>query len=307
MPLEQLHVLLTYTCNFECDHCFVYSGPKAPGIFTIDQVRQLLDQAQQVPSIEWVYFEGGEAFLYYPLLLESVREARDRSYHVGIVSNAYWATTDEDAVMWLTPLAELGLAGLSVSNDRFHYDMDGETPATRAARAARTLGIPVGSITIEPTGVDAGTGERGAPVVGGDVMFRGRAVDTLVAGLPQRPAEVLVECPYEDLQQPTRVHVDPYGHVQVCQGLSIGNVWDAPMTAILNGYDPATHEICGPLVRGGPAALASECGVTPVSEYVDECHMCFEMRRGLLDRFPAELVPAQVYGRRPVASWMEPD
>ena len=47
MPLQQLHVLLTYTCNFECDHCFVYSGPGAPGILTIGQVRTLLEQAQR--------------------------------------------------------------------------------------------------------------------------------------------------------------------------------------------------------------------------------------------------------------------
>jgi len=296
MTLRQLHVLLTYTCNFECDHCFVYAGPRAGGVLTIDQVRSLLDQADQVPSIEWVYYEGGEAFLYYPLLLEAVREATDRGYCVGIVSNGYWATSDEDAVMWLRPLVDLGLADLSVSDDEFHYGRVGETPAAHAIKAARTLGLPGGSITIERPGSGAAAGERGAPVVGGDVRFRGRAADTLIAGLPRRPAESFVECPYEELEQPIRVHVDPYGHVQVCQGISVGNVWDAPLAAILDRYHPAAHAICGPLLRGGPAALAGERGVTAGSGYVDECHMCFETRRSLLDRFPGELAPAQVYG-----------
>lgn len=296
MSLEQLHILLTYTCNLECDHCFVYSGPDAPGTFSIGQVRDLLDQAQDVASIEWIYFEGGEAFLFYPLLVEGMREARSRGYRVGIVTNAFWAGSEEDASLWLRPLAELGFADLSVSDDAFHHGVQRESPAVRAIRAGRELGIPVASITIEPPGAEAGTGERGTAVVGGNVMFRGRAVDKLTAGLPRRQWESLTECPYEELEHPIRLHVDPYGHVQLCQGLSIGNVWEKPLATILAEYEPAAHPMCAPLLRGGPAALATAHGVEPEQGYVDECHMCFLTRRALLDSFPEELAPAQVYG-----------
>lgn len=295
MAPEQLHVLLTYTCNFECDHCFVYSGPEAQGTFTIDRLRKLLDQAQEVPTIEWVYFEGGEAFLYYPLLLEGVREARERGYRVGIVSNSFWAVTEEDAALWLRPLAALGIEDLSVSDDEFHHGDVADSPAAKAMRAARTLGIPAGSITIEPAGVEAQS-DRGAPVIGGGVLLRGRAVDRLVNGLPRRPPHTLTVCPHEELEHPTRLHVDPFGHVQVCQGVSIGNVWAASLAGILAGYDAARHPICGPLLRGGPVALATENDVDPAKGYVDECHLCFATRRNLLDRFPSELAPAQVYG-----------
>ena len=119
----------------------------------------------------------------------------------------------------------------------------------------------------------------------------------LTAGLPRRSPESLVECPHEKLEHPTRVHVDPHGQVQLCQGVSIGNVWRTPLASILDEYDPSAHPICGPLLRGGPAALAGEHDLTLASGYVDECHMCFETRRALLDRFPTELAPAQVYGR----------
>lgn len=27
--LTGVHLLLTYTCNFACDHCFLYCGPEA--------------------------------------------------------------------------------------------------------------------------------------------------------------------------------------------------------------------------------------------------------------------------------------
>ena len=295
--LSQLHILLTYTCPYECDHCFVYSSPYAEGTFTTGQLGKLLDQAQDVPTIDWIYFEGGESFLFYPLLLEGVRSARDRGFEVGIVTSGFFAATEEDAELWLRPLAELGVADLSVSDDAFHHEESSDNPAKRTMRAAERLGIPNDSITIDPP---AGPGTPGQPkgeaVAGGSVMFRGRAVDRLALGLADRPWNTLVECPFEELEDPTRIHVDPYGHVQLCQGVSIGNVWKTPIRGLMEHYRAADHPICGPLVEGGPQQLASVYGFDPDDRYVDECHLCFETRRSLLHRFPDELAPRQVYG-----------
>ena len=79
-----LHILLTYRCTLECDHCFVYGGPEARGTFTLDRVREVLDQAVDVPTLEWIYFEGGEPFLYYPVMLETLRLAKDMGLEGGI-------------------------------------------------------------------------------------------------------------------------------------------------------------------------------------------------------------------------------
>src|SRR5512142_2531583 len=122
--LSGVHFLLTYKCTYECDHCFLYCSPNAEGVFTFEGVKAALKQAKEVPSIDSVYFEGGEAFLYYPLLLESVRQAKQLGFSVGIVSNAYWATSEADAMLWLRPLAELGIDDLSVSDDIFHSGDD---------------------------------------------------------------------------------------------------------------------------------------------------------------------------------------
>ena len=295
---EQVHILLTYNCNFECDHCFVYSGPEAAGTFTLSRVRALLDQARAIASVERIYFEGGEAFLYYPLLLEGVQEARERGFEVGLVTNSYWADCEENALLWLGPLAELGIADLSVSDDEFHLGEDSH--AAVAVAAAQQLGIPVDTICIARPGEGAeatATHGRGEAITGGTVMFRGRAVEQLVAGLPTKPWESLTECPYEELERPNRVHVDSYGYVHVCQGISIGNVWQQPLARLVAEYDPANHPICGPLIRGGPARLAEEHGFLPDDGYVDECHLCYLTRRSLLDDFQDHLAPRQVYGR----------
>ena len=104
MKLTGLHLLLTYSCNFECDHCFVWGSPWQSGVFTLQQIRFVLQAAQETGTVEWIYFEGGEPFLYYPILLEAVKLAGEMGFKVGIVTNAYWATSDEDALHWLSSL-----------------------------------------------------------------------------------------------------------------------------------------------------------------------------------------------------------
>lgn len=294
--LTGVHFLLTYECNFGCDHCFLYCGPHAKGTFTADGIRAVLVEALKIGTVSQVYFEGGEPFLYYPLMLEGVRLAKELGFKVGVVTNAYWATTMEDAELWLRPLLQAGLSSLTVSDDAYHHGTAQPTPAKRALLAAEQLGIAAGSICIEKPTVSMETTQgKGEPVIGGGVMFRGRAVE-LVEGLPRKPWATFTSCPFEDLREPKRVHVDCYGNVHLCQGLSMGNLWETPFSILVASYDARAHPICGPLLEGGPAALATAYQVPHEPGYVSACHLCYLTRRALLDRFPALLAPRQVYG-----------
>ena len=115
--------------------------------------------------------------------------------------------------------------------------------------------------------------------------------------VPKRPWSGLDRCPHENLADPGRVHIDCYGNVLFCQGISIGNAWQTPLLEIFENWNPARHPICGPIAEGGPAALGSRYGVCCAGEYADECHLCFEVRRHILDSHPHYLTPRQVYGR----------
>ena len=297
--LTGLHLLLTYMCSSECDHCFVFSSPRSPGTFTLEQLRRLLDEAVRLETVKSVYFEGGEPFLFYPIMLEGIKLARQRGFKVGIITNSYFATDSEDIETWLKPLAELGIDDFSVSNDFYHFEDAVDNPAVRIHNVARKLGLPVAYIRLESpldrlkTLISV---IKGKPIIGGDVMFRGRAVEKLTADLPRRPWEEFTECPHEDLVSPSRVHLDSYGNVHLCQGLSMGNCWDTPLSELVKGYDSASHPIFGPLVKGGPAQLAQEYQVKHDSKFVDACHFCYTVRMALLDRFPLYLTPRQVYG-----------
>jgi hypothetical protein len=301
MTLTGIHFLLTYTCTHECDHCFLYCSPRASGTFTSDQIRQVLEQGREIDSIRSIYFEGGEPFLYHPVLVEGLRLARSMGFATGIVTNGYWARSLPDATLWLRPILETGCDDLSISDDEFHNDGMAESPAHIAAEAARQMGVHASRICIRKPQIETPREKKGQPVIGGGVLLKGRAADTLTDGLPTRPAESFRTCPYEELVAPERVHVDAYGNVQVCQGISIGNLWQTPLPKLMADYRAEDHPICGPLVRGGPCALAREYAVELDDTYVDECHSCFATRRRLLDRFPQQLTPQQVYGVFPGA------
>ena len=98
--ISGIHILLTYKCTLECDHCFLFSSPRAQGTMTVAQVRSVLEESRQLKSVEWIYFEGGEPFLFYPTMLEGVRLARSMGFKVGIVTNAYGAISAEDAELF---------------------------------------------------------------------------------------------------------------------------------------------------------------------------------------------------------------
>lgn len=297
--LTEVHILLTYQCTFECDHCFLYSGPFSEGTMTLPTIRQVLEESRKIGSVKWIYFEGGEPFLFYPLLLEGVKFASSMGFQVGIVTNAYWAISAEDAELWLKPLQKHGLDYLSISDDLFHYDEEENNFAKRALTAAHKLGMQTSSICIKKPFTEELPGQgqgKGAPVIGGGAMFKGRAVEKLTAGLPRRPWHEFKQCSHEDLQSPSRVHVDPYGHIHACQGISLGNMFQTPLSVLIQEYNFGSHPICAPLTKGGPAALARQYDVEHEKEYIDECHFCFLVRLALIDRFPMFLAPRQVYG-----------
>jgi len=295
MILTGLHLLLTYECPFECDHCFVWSSPRQTGTMSIARFERILDQAAELRSIEWMYFEGGEPFLYYTTLRHAVNAAAARGFKVGIVTNGFWANGPEEATEALRDFAGKML-DLSVSSDTYHGGADRERRVGWVREAAAKLGIPCDVIRIAEAGRPAGSRVGQLPPGTSPVMIRGRAAATLSESTPRMPWAQFTACPHEDLREPGRVHVDPFGNVHLCQGLVIGNVFEHPLKDLCAQYRPERHPIAGPIALGGPALLARRYGVEHHERYVDACHMCDDVRRRLRPRFANFLAPDQMYG-----------
>jgi len=293
MKFSGLHILLTYQCTYEGEHCFVWGSPWQTGTLTFEQIENILLQAKEA-GVTSIYFEGGEPFLYYAILVKAVHKAADMGFEVGIVSNAYWANSVPDAEEWLLPFVGR-LADLTVSSDLFHCDEClGERPQNAIA-AAKWLHIPTGMISIDQPEGDAHQ-THGQIEDRGAVMYRGRAAAKLAPRVPSHPWGGFDTCPHEDLREPGRVHLDPLGNLHICQGVSIGNLFETPLKEICEKYNADAHPICGLLLAGGPTALVTEYNLPHASHYADACHLCYEARITLRERFPQYLNPDQRYG-----------
>jgi MoaA/NifB/PqqE/SkfB family radical SAM enzyme len=261
-------------------------------------VRNILSEAKKLGTVNYVAVEGGEPFLYYPIMVKAVKEAVDLGFHVEVLSNCYWATCLEDAIEWLTPIAEAKNVELSLSCDLYHGEKWETEEAKNAAKAAKLLKIKAGVISVRYPNLTSSINEiEGTKVSSWELMYKGRAFSNLTDKTNKKPFHEFTKCPYEDFTKQERVHIDPLGYVHACQGISIGNAWQKPFSKIIASYSPYQNPILEPLVRGGPAALVETFGLPLNGAYADACHLCTAARLMLRDMYPNILAPDQMYGK----------
>jgi MoaA/NifB/PqqE/SkfB family radical SAM enzyme len=296
--LKGVHFLLTYKCDLECDHCFVWGSPKATGVFTLNQIRIILIEAKKLGTIDYVSIEGGEPFLYYPIMVKAVAEAANLGFRAEILSNCYWATCPEDAVEWLLPMAQARNLKLSFSSDLYHGESWETEGAKNAVKAANKLNISVGVMAVKHPNTEfpIPSDIEGAKVDQWELMLRGRAASKLTENAGKKSWREFTKCPYENFAKQERVHIDPFGYVHVCQGISIGNAWQKSFSKIIEEYNPYENPILEPLVRGGPKALVEKFSLPHDEVYADACHLCYTARCMLRHKYPDILAPGQMYG-----------
>lgn len=56
-------------------------------------------------------------------------------------------------------------------------------------------------------------------------------------------------------------------------------------------------EVLEPLIRDGPAALVEKFNLPHSEAYADACHLCYQARCMLRNKFPEILTPNQMYGK----------
>jgi organic radical activating enzyme len=265
-------------------------------VFTIEQIKNVLAEAKKLGTVDSISLEGGEPFLFYPIMVRAVEEAVKLGFSVEVLSNCYWASCPEDAKVWLLPMAkdvELGL-----SSDFYHGESWQIEEVRNAVKAAKELNMKVGILAIKysKTEVPCPSEIEGAKVGLYDLMYKGRAASKLAEEADKKFWREFTECPCEELVDPERVHVGPLGYVHVCQGISIGNAWQKPFSKIIENYNPYENPILEPLVRGGPVALVEKFGLPHDEFYADACHLCYAARCLLRKRYPEILGPNVMYG-----------
>ena len=245
------------------------------GAMTTSRLQMIFRAAREMKSIDTIHCIGGEPFLNYPVLLQAIHGARANGYRTVVVTNAFWATSLENARAWLEPmrnaLDEIRLRGFvpphnSLTTRRIE----------NACEAAEQLGIRVGKIRM----VSADNPQQALP-----------HADKLIGQAQLQPAHTFTTCPYRDLEHTEYLTIDPFGYVHLCEGIAIGNLFEKSLRQIWDAYIPRLHPIAGVLLRGGPAALVAYYGLESDALYSDACDLCRQAREDLRELLPQSIVP----------------
>ncbi len=316
-------LILTDWCNAACASCYLCCGAGRNTWMPVEMAVGLWCGLERLsPHGCRLHLTGGEPFGDWSRLIEIARRAQAEGLSPPdkVETNAFWATGEAVIRQRVTALDEAGMRTLSISADPFHQQF---VPIERARFLARAAEDLLGARRLQvrwrdwlENGFDT---DSLSPSARSDTFtewsgrgrdrLNGRAAELLAPFLPPRPVEAFNgDSCRQGLLRSKHVHVGPEGHVVpgVCAGIVLGRVTPPYEESIQEiwrrlGADHAGRGIVGTLVEGGPAALAGVAqgeGFIPAKGYASKCHLCWAVRRFLVDTRKTcdELGPGWVYG-----------
>lgn len=314
--MSVLKVHLTYQCSAECNHCRFSCTRKPGSAIDYDLVLQTVKDLKETNSLELVVLMGGEPGLY-PELTHRLAEVISRmGLRVRIETNAFWATSEERAHYFLKPLFTTG-ASVMYSLDSFHESF---IPIENIENAIRVSDRLDGKYSLEIEYIqspesnyheDARTVRLLSNLekrIGrsplcemyqGKILYTGRAADKLAGKVCQEqgiPKQICGKVPWwnnGNLDTLDLLILDPKGYLSKGCGILIENVKNINTKDFIKGYDVNKHPIFKTLITSGPFGLAKEAeklGYTIKEDYADKCHLCYEVRQVLKDKYPQYLL-----------------
>ena len=94
------------------------------------------------------------------------------------------------------------------------------------------------------------------------------------------------------------IHIDPYGNIQTCCGIIVGNARERPLKDWMEAGFHRGHPLIEAVYQEGPYALlraAQERGFVAREGYPQKCGLCWEVRKFLRPFYPEVFGPAEIY------------
>ena len=321
MQLKGVDFLVTFQCNASCKHCGYRAGPSQHGYMNVRNAHHWLSTLAATHPLQSITIHGGEPLLYFPnYCVEQIlqKAAMLNISHRGIITNGFWTIDHETARRKLMKLKSCGLTSITFSVDVFHQEFIPFNTVEIGIEEACALGfakVDVLSHFVDSVNTDNIYNQKtnrllaklenlkGIEIDRFKTSLYGRAADNLVDSMekPPLPPSGLCNLPYwlgDKLHDPKAIEIDFHGNVTLCPGICIGNLKTQSLTDVLRNYNPDKHPLLGILAREGPiglAKMAAEFGIDCNQRFVDECHLCYEMREQLQQLFPSNLAPSSCY------------
>ncbi len=138
--LGNIGFMLTYKCTIACPHCIVEAGPHRKEEMPLDRALAWIEQASTYRGrhIKGLALTGGEPFYSLENLARISAHGQALGFIVSVVTNAFWASTQDVALSVLSKVPAIQM--ISISTDVYHQRSIRFDYIKNAVWAARELG-----------------------------------------------------------------------------------------------------------------------------------------------------------------------
>ncbi|MEI6520361.1 MAG: hypothetical protein WCO98_10045 [bacterium] len=322
-PLKSAGIILSYKCTSRCRHCLYCCSPNWKGWATPELVDAICSGTLKCGVTPRAFhLAGGEAFLNFSLLLESVKIINSYGFSIDYVeTNAHWYKDDDSASDMLNQLKEAGLNCLLISASPQHAEY---IPVNKTVsliklsnkifgRGGTFIWLPDFLQQLQYLGIQdtisfdeycTRSGQKHAIYAaeyGGQLVPGGRAGYKTQPWLPTYPLSQCMKdnCEYE-LMHSENGHYDLYGNIipSSCTGISLGDAHDLYKWQKEFSIDekPVLNILCKSGNVGLLEFAIKEYNYQPEDRYAGACHLCMDIRRHLVNSADfTELTPRMMY------------
>lgn len=143
MPfLRNIGFIMTYKCQVACPHCIIEAGPHRKEEMSVDDALNWIRQIAGYRNgyIKVLSLTGGEPFYNIDKLKRIAAFGETCGLLVSVVTNAFWAFTQQEAVRIIRELPSIKM--LAISADSYHQETIPFERVKNAILAAQECNIP---------------------------------------------------------------------------------------------------------------------------------------------------------------------
>lgn len=127
-------------CNIRCTHCVAAGEKPVSTKMELAQAKGIIRE-MAVAGVRGISFTAGEPLIYFDDILELVDLCSEKNIYTRVVTNSFWAKSEEEAFFHAKQLKESGLCQLRLSYSRWHQEHVPALNVLNAANAAVKSGI----------------------------------------------------------------------------------------------------------------------------------------------------------------------
>ena len=127
-------------CNLRCGHCVAKGEVPDQSTMDIEEARQIIFKMAE-GKVRGISFTAGEPLIFVKEMNELVRLCRDLDIYTRIVTNSFWAKTQESADAVVKDLKKSGLCQLRLSYSRWHQQGVDRQNLLNAAESCQRNGL----------------------------------------------------------------------------------------------------------------------------------------------------------------------